>query len=199
MKRERLLVAVFSSVALAAATSGAGVAIASTSHGVAVGSAHHVAKAPALRSAATDVNASHARSTSPTYLTRSQAEAAVLAKAPGTVIHTQSAKRGGYKAFAVTVRTADGSTVTGYVDKSSGVIFDWTQTAAPVAVTVSGPSTSHSGSSSSQAAEDQNDDDQYESDQNDDDQYESDENDDDQYESDNEDNDSQGSDSETDD
>ena len=39
--------------------------------------------------------------------------------------------RGGFPAFTVKVKRADGSTVTGYVTRADGVIFDWTQTAAP--------------------------------------------------------------------
>lgn len=64
-------------------------------------------------------------------MTRAAAQAAVLGLASGDVLSVEPSDRGGYDAFAVAVRRADGSTVTGYVDRASGVVFDWTQKAAP--------------------------------------------------------------------
>ena len=55
----------------------------------------------------------------------------VLAEVPGTLVSVAKATRGGFPSFAVTVKRADSSTVTGYVDQTNGVIHDWTQTAAP--------------------------------------------------------------------
>ena len=55
----------------------------------------------------------------------------VLAEVPGTLVSVAKTTRGGFPSFAVTVMRADGSTVTGYVDRADGVIHDWTQTAAP--------------------------------------------------------------------
>ena len=35
-------------------------------------------------------------------------------------------QRGGYDAIAVQIERADGSVVTGYVESTTGVVFDWT-------------------------------------------------------------------------
>lgn len=43
----------------------------------------------------------------------------------GTPQSVSRASRGGYAAWKVRVQRADGSVVTGYVDRSSGVVFDW--------------------------------------------------------------------------
>ena len=59
------------------------------------------------------------------------AERLVLAEVPGTLVSVAKATRGGFPSFAVTVKRVDGSTVTGYIDQTNGVIHDWTQTAAP--------------------------------------------------------------------
>lgn len=64
-------------------------------------------------------------------ITASTARSLVLAEAPGSVMSVGKTTRGGFPAFAVKVKRADGSTVTGYVTRADGVIFDWTQTAAP--------------------------------------------------------------------
>ncbi|MHB1066111.1 MAG: hypothetical protein ACYC2Z_01585 [Candidatus Nanopelagicales bacterium] len=36
-----------------------------------------------------------------------------------------SDRRGGYAAWAVRIQRADGSIITGYVDKGTGTVFDW--------------------------------------------------------------------------
>ncbi len=64
-------------------------------------------------------------------ISASRARSLVLAEAPGSVMSVGKTTRGGYAAYAVKVKRADGSTVTGYVTRVDGVIFDWTQTAAP--------------------------------------------------------------------
>ena len=65
-------------------------------------------------------------------VTSSDAARKVVAKTGGTVLSVSKATRGGYKAWAVRVRMTDGSVVTGYVDRASGVIYDWvTNQAAP--------------------------------------------------------------------
>ena len=69
-------------------------------------------------------------------ISASKARSLVLAEAPGSVVSVGKTTRGGFAAFAVEVERADGSTVTGYVTRADGVIFDWTQTAAPAAAYV---------------------------------------------------------------
>jgi hypothetical protein len=64
-------------------------------------------------------------------ISASRARSLVLAEAPGSVVSVGKTTRDGFPAFAVKVKRADGSTVTGYVTRADGVIFDWTQTAAP--------------------------------------------------------------------
>ncbi len=54
-----------------------------------------------------------------------RAKAAVLKVAPGRVEGVSATKRGGYSAYAVKVVRADGSVVIGYVDRATGVVFDW--------------------------------------------------------------------------
>ena len=70
-------------------------------------------------------------SSSATTISAATAKRLVLAEVPGTFVSVTKATRGGFPSFAVTVKRADGSTVTGYVDQADGVIHDWTQTAAP--------------------------------------------------------------------
>lgn len=62
---------------------------------------------------------------------RAEARALVLAQAPGEIVKSWSAVRDGYRAYAVKVLRPDGSLVTGFVDRASGVVFDWTTVAAP--------------------------------------------------------------------
>ena len=70
-----------------------------------------------------------------------QAKAAVVRVSPGRVLDVSRAQRSGYASYSVTVERADGSVVTGYVDRASGVVFDW--------VKVSGPTVSSAGTTSS--------------------------------------------------
>ena len=67
----------------------------------------------------------------PSSITSKQARSLVMSEVPGSLVSVEETTRGGFRAYAVTVMQADGSTVTGYVTKADGVIFDWTQTAAP--------------------------------------------------------------------
>ena len=67
----------------------------------------------------------------PSEITALQARSAVLAQVNGTVVATTEVTRKGYEAFAVKVNLADGSIATGYVDKKSGVVFDWDVVGAP--------------------------------------------------------------------
>jgi hypothetical protein len=66
-------------------------------------------------------------------ITSLQARSAVLSQVNGTVVSTTEVTRNGYEAFAVKVNLNDGSTATGYVDKKSGVVFDWNVVGAPAA------------------------------------------------------------------
>lgn len=55
---------------------------------------------------------------------RAAARAAV-AKSGGTVLSVERARHGGYPAWAVRIQRADGSVITGYVERESGVVYDW--------------------------------------------------------------------------
>ena len=67
-------------------------------------------------------------------ITALQARSAVLAQVSGTVVSTTEVTRKGYESFAIKVNLTDGSTATGYVDKKSGVVFDWDVVGAPATV-----------------------------------------------------------------
>ena len=54
-----------------------------------------------------------------------QARQAATAATPGTVLSTTRVDRGGYDSFAVQIQRTDGSVVTGFVEATSGVVFDW--------------------------------------------------------------------------
>ncbi len=100
-------------------------------------------------------------------VTTAQARSLVLQQVAGTVLGVNGTERGGYDAVAVRVQRADGSVVIGYVDRASGVVFDWKQ--------VSGPSTpaAQSDDDDSQAEEDDDSDEQSaESDDDEDDEHE---------------------------
>ncbi len=60
-----------------------------------------------------------------TLITPDQAVAAVINATPGTVNSVDLTQRNGIDAYAVELQRADKSVVTGYVDQSSGVVFDW--------------------------------------------------------------------------
>ena len=67
-------------------------------------------------------------------LTRKQAADLVANATGGTVLGTERTTHAGYDAYAVQVERTDGSVVTGLVEASSGVIYDWRmdREAAPV-------------------------------------------------------------------
>lgn len=71
-------------------------------------------------------------------VSRAEARSLVLAQAPGEIVKTWSAVRDGYRAYAVKVLRPDGSLATGFVDRATGVVFDWTTVAAPNASAQSG-------------------------------------------------------------
>lgn len=61
----------------------------------------------------------------PQAISAAQARQAAVAATPGKVLATSRVERGGYDAFAVQIERTDGSVVTGFVEASSGVVFDW--------------------------------------------------------------------------
>jgi hypothetical protein len=63
--------------------------------------------------------------TAPQAISRSQAQQAAVGATPGKVLGTARVERSGYDAFAVQIERPDGSVVTGYVEATSGVVFDW--------------------------------------------------------------------------
>ena len=69
-----------------------------------------------------------------------QASNTAVSAAGGNVIAVANVKHGAYQAWAVRIVRADGSTVTGYVDRASGTVYDWV---------VNQPAPSHGSSSSS--------------------------------------------------
>jgi hypothetical protein len=61
----------------------------------------------------------------PQPISAAQARQAAVAATSGKVLATSRVERSGYDAFAVQIERADGSVVTGYVEATSGVVFDW--------------------------------------------------------------------------
>ncbi len=114
--------------------------------------------APSTTEVAPATNGVRIEQVSAVTISAARAKRSVLKQVPGTVLSVTRTKHGGYPAYAVTVRRADGSTATGYVDRSSGVIFDWTQTAAPAA-----PSTSSTTSGSHASGDDHESENEHES------------------------------------
>jgi hypothetical protein len=75
-------------------------------------------------------------------LTSMQAQAIVLKQAHGgRVSDVRGMRHGGYDSFAVRLTQPDGSHLTGYIDRHSGVVFDWKQTSAPASTNAAPSST----------------------------------------------------------
>jgi len=72
----------------------------------------------------------------------SDAAAIVLAATGGRATDAKQVTHGGYNAWAITVSRADGSVVKGFVEATSGVIFDWSVVSGP---TQAAPSKHNSG------------------------------------------------------
>ena len=91
-----------------------------------------ISVAPLTVPASPDLTTNDAPGTQTTTssISRAQARSLVLAQAPGEIVKTWSAVRDGYRAYAVKVLRPDGSLATGFVDRASGVVFDWTTVAA---------------------------------------------------------------------
>lgn len=75
--------------------------------------------------ATTQPSAQESVEATPQVISAAQAGQAATAATPGTVLATTRVERGGYDAFAVQIERTDGSVVTGYVEATSGVVFDW--------------------------------------------------------------------------
>lgn len=58
-------------------------------------------------------------------ITADQARSAAVKAADGEVLGTERVEHAGYDAYAVQIKRADGSIVTGYVEASTGVVYDW--------------------------------------------------------------------------
>lgn len=110
----------------------------------------------------------------PQTISADQARQAATNASSGTVLSTTRVQRGGYEAFAVQIQRADGSVVTGYVEASTGVVFDWV-------VDKVAPTPSPAATYEDDYDEYEDDDDEYEDEyeDDDDDEYEDDDDDDD--------------------
>ena len=106
-------------------------------------------------------------------VTREFATKAVVNATEGTVTSVEIVTRNGIDSFAVTVNRADGSVVTGYVDRSTGDIYEWVVVKAAPAPTLT-PAKQYV-------------DDEYEEDDHEDEKYEEEEEDEDEDERDNDD------------
>lgn len=58
-------------------------------------------------------------------ITVDQARSAAVMAADGSVLGTQRVQHAGYDSYAVQIKRVDGSIVTGYVEASTGVVYDW--------------------------------------------------------------------------
>ncbi|MDP1876808.1 MAG: hypothetical protein Q8M17_04525 [Actinomycetota bacterium] len=76
----------------------------------------------ASESSASESSASESSSTG---ISAREAARKAVAKSGGTVVSVSSDRRGGFAAWAVRIQRADGSIITGYVDKATGTVFDW--------------------------------------------------------------------------
>ncbi len=64
-------------------------------------------------------------------VTSTKALRVVQEDVPGVSTSVRKVRRDGFLAWAVTITRSDGSVVVGYVDRRSGIVFDWTVQAAP--------------------------------------------------------------------
>jgi hypothetical protein len=93
-------------------------------------------------------------STPPRGISPAAARAAVLKVAGGRVTSVTATRHGGYSAYAVKVTRNDGSIVIGYVDRASGVVFDWLKLSGPTSTPSAEPSSEEPSSPASQQSED---------------------------------------------
>ena len=107
----------------------------------------------------------------PRAISAADAATVVLTASGGNATEAQRVTHGGYDAWAITVTRADGSVVRGFVEATSGVIFDWNVVSGPTKAT---PSKSN-GYESEENESDEHESDENESDENESDEHESDE------------------------
>ena len=94
------------------------------------------AELPAVNTETATPTAEPAQSQSVNTISEKVAKAAVRSATEGRVTGVTTTQHNGVSAFAVTVSRPDGSVVTGFVDASSAVIYDWVvKKEAPKAVT----------------------------------------------------------------
>ena len=63
----------------------------------------------------------------------------MLAASDGKATDAKQVTHGGYNAWAITVSRADGSVVKGFIEATSGVIFDWSVVSGPTQAAPSKP------------------------------------------------------------
>jgi hypothetical protein len=107
----------------------------------------------------------------PRAISAADAATVVLTASGGNATEAQRVTHGGYDAWAITVTRADGSVVRGFVEATSGVIFDWNVVSGPTKAT---PSKSN-GYESEENESDEHESDEHESDEHESDEHESDE------------------------
>ena len=73
----------------------------------------------------------------PRAISAADAATVVLTASGGNATEAQRVTHGGYDAWAITVTRADGSVVRGFVEATSGVIFDWNVVSGPTKATPS--------------------------------------------------------------
>jgi hypothetical protein len=78
----------------------------------------------------------------------------VLKVAGGRATSVTATRHGGYSAYAVKVTRNDGSVVIGYVDRTSGVVFDWLKLSGAPAGPAAEPSSAEPSPTASQQSED---------------------------------------------
>jgi hypothetical protein len=87
-------------------------------------------------------------------ISQAAARAAVLKVAGGRASSVTATHHGGYSAYAVRVTRNDGSVVIGYVDRTSGVVFDWLKLSGPTNGPVAEPSSAEPSPTPSRQSED---------------------------------------------
>jgi len=125
--------------------------------------------ANASTSTSSDDSATKA-SDSPSMLSAAQARSIVLKKGRGvSIVSTSRESREGYSTWAVRITRSNGEVLTGYVDRASGVVVDWTVNQKAQAAQPS-PSASDDDDDSDDYEDDESDDsDEYEDDHSDED------------------------------
>lgn len=88
-------------------------------------------------------------------VTSRQAQAAAVSASGGRVVSISKVSHGGYHAWAVRIQRTDGSTVTGYVDRSSGTVYDWVVNHSAPSNNSGSASGSGNGSGEHESAEDE--------------------------------------------